>query len=153
MKTVVLISVLSFFSVLAFAQDLPKGAIQFKQEDVKWMDAPLSLPLPPGSKIAILEGSPKSEGIFTIRVMLQPYIKVPAHTHPKDERVTVISGIVYVGFGDVLDTTNANRFSEGSYYLNPVGAPHYVFTQSEGVTIQITSFGPWGLDYLKEEKK
>jgi quercetin dioxygenase-like cupin family protein len=133
------------------SQELPKGAIQLKPDDIKWIDAPP--PMPQGSRIAILEGSPKGEGIFTIRVQFPPYFKVPEHYHPKEERVTVLSGAVYVGFGDAMDTTLATKFTTGSYYVNPAESHHYVFTQSEGVEIQITGLGPWGLVYLKDEKK
>lgn len=115
------------------------------------MDAPP--PLPSGSKIAILEGNPKQEGIFTMRAMLPPYFKIPAHWHPKDERVTVIEGVVYVGFGDKTDTTNAAKFTVGSFYVNPMESHHYIFTQSEGCVLQITGVGPWGLTYIEEEKK
>ena len=151
MKTVIILFSLLFFYINVCAQEIPKGTIQIKSDDIKWIDAPP--PLPAGSKIAVLEGSPKLDGIFTIRVMFPPYFKIAAHSHPKDERVTVLSGAVYVGFGDKMDTTNANKFTEGCYYLNPADSHHYVFTQSEGCILQITGIGPWGLNYLDEEKK
>lgn len=132
------------------SQELPKGAIQITPENIKWIDAPP--PLPSGSMIAMLEGNPKQEGIFTIRAMLPPYFKIPAHYHPKDERVTVIEGAVYVGFGDVTDTANAIKFTAGCYYVNPMESHHYVFTQSEGCVLQITGLGPWGLNYIEEVK-
>jgi len=137
-----------FVASISYAQDKPQGTIQLKPDDIKWVDAPP--PLPAGSKLAILEGNPKLDGIFTIRAMFPPYFKIAAHNHPKDERVTVISGAVYVGFGDKMDTTNANKFTEGCYYLNPAGADHYVFTQSEGCVLQITGLGPWGLNYVED---
>jgi hypothetical protein len=132
------------------AQDIPKGAIQLHPENIKWIDAPP--PLPAGSQIAVLEGNPKEEGIFTMRVKFPAFYKIPAHWHPKDERVTVIEGAVYVGFGDIIDTTNASKFSTGSYYVNPVESHHYVFTQSEGAVMQITGSGPWGITYIEDKK-
>lgn len=137
-------------SVSVLSQELPKGAIQLQPGDIIWSDAPPNLP--PGSKLAMLEGSPRNEGIFTIRVQFPPYYKIKAHTHPKEERVTVISGVVNVGFGNVTDTTSATKFTEGSYYVNPAGASHYVFTGSEGCILQITGLGPWGLDYVEKLK-
>lgn len=133
-----------------FSQDLPKGAIQIHPTDIKWMDAPP--PLPGGSQIAVLEGNPREEGLFTIRVKLPPYYKIPAHWHPKDERVTIIEGAVYVGFGDATDTTSATKFGTASYYINPVESHHYIFTQSEGAIMQITGNGPWGITYIEEQK-
>ena len=87
-----------------------------------------------------------------MRVKFPPYYKLPAHWHPKDERVTVIEGAVYVGFGDIMDTTNAQKFTTGAYYVNPVESHHYVFTQAEGVIMQITGNGPWGITYIEEKK-
>ena len=140
-------AILFVSSYNSFAQDKP---IQINPDDVKWFDAPS--PFPAGTKMAILEGNPKNEGIFTMRVIFTPYFKIPAHTHPKDERVTVLSGSIYVGFGDKLDTANAVKFSQGSYYVNFAGTHHYVFTQNEGVTFQITGLGPWQIDYLEDKK-
>lgn len=132
------------------SQELPKGAIRIFPESINWGDAPPSLPA--GAKVFILEGNPQQEGIFTMRVKFPPYYKLPAHTHPKDERVTVLEGAVYVGFGNAMDTANAQKFTVGSYYLNPVNESHYVFTGEEGVIFQITGLGPWGLVYTEEKK-
>lgn len=130
--------------------ELPKGAIQIRANDIVWTDAPPSLP--PGAKISVLEGNPMLEGIFTMRVKFPPYYRLDSHTHPKDERVTVLEGAVYVGFGTALDTANAQKFTEGSYYLNPVNEAHYVFTGEEGVVFQVTGMGPWGLSYIEAKK-
>lgn len=128
-------------------QDLPKGAIRILPENITWVDAPPSLPV--GAKICVLEGNPQQEGIFTMRVKFPPFYKLESHTHPKDERVTVLEGAVYVGFGTIIDTTNSQKFTVGSYYVNPLNEAHYVFTESEGVIFQVTGLGPWGLDYIK----
>ena len=141
--------VLLFFNTVE-AQDLPKGTIQITPENIYWVDAPA--PLPEGLKTATMEGNPKLDAIFTMRVMLPPYFKLLAHTHPKEERVTVIEGAVYVGFGDKTDTIKATKFIAGSYYVNPADVSHYVFTGSEGCIIQVTGLGPWGLDYVEEVK-
>lgn len=132
------------------SQELPKGAIRIFPESINWGDAPPSLPA--GAKVFILEGNPQQEGIFTMRVKFPPYYKLPAHTHPKDERVTVLEGAVYVGFGNTMDTANAQKFTVGSYYLNPVNESHYVFTGEEGVMFQVTGLGPWGLVYTEEKR-
>jgi quercetin dioxygenase-like cupin family protein len=137
-------------SVYAQDDNLPKGTIRVFPDQIQWGEAPPSLP--PGAKVYILEGNPLQDGIFTMRVKFPPYYKLPAHWHPKDERVTVIEGAVYVGFGETMDTTSAQKFSQGSYYVNPVESHHYVFTQSEGVVMQITGNGPWGITYIEEKK-
>jgi quercetin dioxygenase-like cupin family protein len=151
-----MIKLILFFFIIeliftgVYSQDKPSGTIQIKPTQIIWSDAPS--PMPVGSKMAVLEGNPKQDGIFTMRVMIPPYIKIPVHIHPYDERVTVISGAVYVGFGEKLDTTIADKFIEGCYYVNPVNSHHYVFTGSEGVIIQITGMGPWSITYIEDSE-
>src|SRR5829696_3155686 len=65
--------------------------------DVKWQEGPASLPR--GTKMAILEGDPAKEGPFVLRMKLPDGFRVMPHTHPKDERVTVLSGTLYLGEG------------------------------------------------------
>lgn len=131
------------------SQEIPKGAIQITPDKLEWITPPN---LPSGAKVAFLEGNITQPGIFTMRVKFPPYYKLPAHWHPIDERGTVLEGAVCIGFGDAMDTTNYTKFTEGYYYVNPKDSHHYVFTQSEGCTIQFTGVGPWGLNYLEEKK-
>lgn len=132
-----------------FSQELPKGAIRVFPDAIQWISPPN---LPAGAKTALLEGNFMQEGIFTMRVKFPPYYKLPAHFHPMDERATVLEGAIYVGFGDIMDTTSAERFTAGCYYVNPKDSHHYVFTQSEGCTFQVTGMGPWGLNYIENVK-
>ena len=60
---------------------------------------------------------------------------------------TVLSGSVSVGFGSKVDQQRSTHFPTGSFYVNPAGAAHYVWTR-EGTTVQITGLGPWQLTYL-----
>src|SRR5688572_17958291 len=109
MKNLLIGACLIIFSIGLYSQEIPKGAIRVFPDQIQWGEAPPSLP--PGAKISIFEGNPLQDGIFTMRVKFPPYYKLPAHWHPKDERVTVIEGAVYVGFGETMDTTAAQRFS------------------------------------------
>ena len=57
---------------------------------IEWKDGPAALP--PGAKMAVLEGDPTKEGPFVVRFQFPDGYHVAPHTHPKTERVTVISG-------------------------------------------------------------
>ena len=61
-------------------------------KEVKWGPPPPALP--PGAKMAALAGDPASSGLVTVRVKMPAGYKVPAHWHPTDEHVTVLSGAV-----------------------------------------------------------
>src|SRR5215831_19535599 len=73
-----------------------------KPDGLKWQDGPPSLP--PGAKIAVLEGDPAKEGPFVFRVKVPDGYRIPPHTHPKPERVTVISGSFHLGMGEKFDS-------------------------------------------------
>ena len=81
-------------------------------DDIKWVDAPPSLP--PGAKVAILEGDPTKEGHFVMRAKMPDGYKIMPHTHPKDERVTVLSGTLYLGMGEKFDEKSAKGMPAGS---------------------------------------
>src|ERR1043166_9909593 len=81
--------------------------VMFTGADLKWGDAPPSLPA--GAKLAVLEGDPGKEGFFTIRLQMPAGYKIPAHTHPTDEHVTVISGTCSFGMGPKTDEPTAQE--------------------------------------------
>lgn len=136
---------LVFFSKPLFSQQvLPQGTIQLRPEEIEWKDGNPNLP--PGAKTAVLEGNPKQEGIFTMRVYLPPGAVLKPHTHPREERVTVLEGIVRVAFSETVDWTKGTAFGPGSYYVNPPGAAHLVWT-NEGALVQITGIGPWEIHF------
>jgi quercetin dioxygenase-like cupin family protein len=79
--------------------------------DLKWEDAKA---IPPGAKIAVIEGPPNEAVPFTLRVKFPADYKVPPHWHPVIEHVTVLSGTYNFGTGDKLDTEKTKAFTAGS---------------------------------------
>src|SRR3954454_16265075 len=63
--------------------------------DLKWGEVPPGLP--PGGKMAVLNGDPTKPGPFTVRLSAPAGYTINPHTHPTDERVTVISGKTRMG--------------------------------------------------------
>lgn len=128
------------------ADGQPRGPVQVARGTEVWTEAPPSVP--PGAKMAVLEGNPRAPGIFTIRMKVPAGYRLPVHTHPADERVTVISGSVHVGFGDAFDPASptVRTFPAGSFYVNPPAVRHYLWFDEQAV-LQITGFGPWEVVY------
>jgi quercetin dioxygenase-like cupin family protein len=63
---------------------------------------------------------------------------IPVHTHPADEYVYVISGIVETG---------GRRCETGSFWTTPQGVrqgPHVAITDVELLTIRLGAMGPFG---------
>jgi quercetin dioxygenase-like cupin family protein len=135
-------------AVYADTGPLPAGAIQVPDSAGVWIDAPPGLP--PDSSMLTLEGDPNAEGMFTVRMRLKAGTRLPPHWHPRDERVTILSGVVRVGFGDHFDEGRMTSFGPGSFYLNPARSHHYVWVV-EDAEMQLTGMGPWVLHPLATE--
>src|SRR5919205_3717773 len=75
--------------------------------DVKWIQAPPNMPK--GAQIAVLSGDTSKEGLFTLRIKTPANYDIPAHHHPTEEAVTVISGEFHVGMGDKLDKAKTQK--------------------------------------------
>jgi quercetin dioxygenase-like cupin family protein len=133
-------------AVAALAAAPPPEAIQVHAKGIVWKDGPPSLPK--GTKAAVIEGDPKSTGIFTMRLHVPAGAVVPPHWHPRPERATILSGEVQVGFGDTFDEKALTSFRAGDFYVNPPNAHHFVRFKKESV-IQITGEGPWELHPLQ----
>ena len=114
-------------------------------DGMKWVDGPPSLP--PGAKVVVLEGDPSKEGPFVMRARMPDGYKIMPHTHPKDERVTVLSGTLYIGMGEKFDEKAAMAMPAGSYGRMGTGVKHFAYTKGETV-IQVHGTGPWTIDYV-----
>jgi quercetin dioxygenase-like cupin family protein len=123
--------------------------VRFNSAELSWRDAPPTMPA--GAKVALLEGDPSKHAFFTMRLRLPAGARLNPHTHPADERATVISGSVHVAFGEKFDPTQGQTLSAGAFYLNPTPMPHFVWTD-EGCVLQVTGVGPWGLNYVDPPK-
>src|SRR5687768_10025717 len=107
------------------AQEHPNdGAGIFPPNDITWVDGPKSIPA--GPKLAKLEGDPTKEGPFVMRLRLPDGYVIPAHTHPKTERLTVIAGTFNIVMGEKLDKNQARKMPAGSFGYWPAGMKHYV---------------------------
>jgi quercetin dioxygenase-like cupin family protein len=113
--------------------------------DLQWGDAPASLP--PGAKMAVLDGDPTRPGSFTIRMKAPAGYKVPPHTHPTDERLTVISGSFKIGMGDKFDEASMQEMGPGGFVAMPTGMKHFAMSNAESI-IQINSDGPFQINYV-----
>jgi quercetin dioxygenase-like cupin family protein len=112
---------------------------------IEWKAAPAALP--PGAKMSVLEGDPMKEGPFVVRFQFPDGYHVPPHTHPKTERVTVISGILNLSTGEALDRSSAKKLPAGSFGYWPAGMKHTAWSEGETV-IQLHGTGPWQINYV-----
>jgi quercetin dioxygenase-like cupin family protein len=112
---------------------------------IEWKAGPAALPA--GANMTVLEGDPTKEGPFVVRFRFPEGYHVPPHTHPKTERVTVISGTLLLATGEALDRNSAKKLPAGSFGYWPAGMKHTAWSEGETV-IQLHGVGPWQINYV-----
>ena len=117
----------------------------YSPTSIEWKAGPAAIP--PGAKMAVLEGDPTKEGPFVVRFQFPDGYHVPPHTHPKTERATVISGTLYLATGESLDRSSAKKLPAGSFGYWAAGMKHTAWAEGETV-IQLHGIGPWQINYI-----
>ena len=113
--------------------------------DLKWVDGPAALP--PGAKLAVLEGDPSEEGLFTMRISVPDGYRIQPHWHPAFEYVTVMSGTFNIGMGEKFDETKTHPVPVGGFTFMAPGMRHYAWAKGETI-VQLHAMGPWQLYYV-----
>ena len=143
MKKALICAALIAFAGSALAQD---AVTMVNPDKLTWKDNPN---LPKGSQVAVLVGdSTKAGGVVVMRVKFPPNYRVPPHTHPYAEVVTVISGSVGFGMGEKFDDKKGEMVKAGALNALPAKHAHYVWTGNEGAILQIQFIGPGGINYI-----
>jgi quercetin dioxygenase-like cupin family protein len=135
-------------SVMAQTHAQSVGIVQ-APKDAKWGPAPPMLP--PGAQIALVAGDPGKAAPYTVRLKFPAHYAIPAHSHPSDENVAVVSGALTLGMGDTLDRQAKGNatVTAGGYALAPSGMNHYAFTGAQETTILLYGIGPVEFKYVK----
>ena len=144
-------------SVLTAAAILCGGAPRVRAEahphvmqtasEAAWGPAPPMLP--PGAQIAVLSGDPTKAVAYAIRLKFPASYAIPAHSHPTDENVVVVSGAVTLGMGDRLmkGAAGNKKLTVGGYALMPANMNHFAYTAAE-TTIVLYGQGPVEFKYV-----
>ena len=151
MKTIA--SVIAAFAMLGAGSFAPVRAqnhshvIQTANE-AQWGPAPPVLP--PGAQIAVLAGDPTKSVPYTVRLKFPANYAIPAHSHPTDEHVVVVSGALTFGMGEKLTKGAAtNRtLTPGGFALMPADMNHFAYTATQATTIVLYGQGPVEFKYV-----
>jgi len=112
---------------------------------LNWGPAPAVFP--PGAQMAVLQGDPGATNEFTVRLRMPDGYRIPPHTHPTDEHVTIISGTFEVGMGSTFKSDSMIALATGGFVTAPAGHAH--FARAQGPTIvQVNAMGPFALTYV-----
>jgi quercetin dioxygenase-like cupin family protein len=112
---------------------------------LNWGPAPAIFPA--GAEMAVLQGNPAGNALFTIRLRMPDGYRIPPHTHPTDENVTVVRGTFVVGMGGTFKLEGATTLNADGFVTAPANMAH--FAMAQGATIvQVHGEGPFAMTYV-----
>ena len=122
-----------------------QAASVHKTHTLTWEPAPAVFPK--GAKMAVVSGDPSKAAPFTVELSMPDGYKVPAHSHPTDETLTVKKGTFLVGMGDTLDVSKAKPLKAGAKKKLAAGQHHYAIAKGATV-VSVSSMGPFAMTYV-----
>jgi quercetin dioxygenase-like cupin family protein len=118
------------------------------QQTIQWGPAPAVFP--PGAQLAVMQGDPSKAEPFTVRLKFPNGYKIPPHTHPTEENVTVLSGTFLAGMGAQLNESNVQANGRGDFLSIPANHAHYAIARGETI-VQVNAIGPFTLTYVNPD--
>ena len=123
----------------------PPQHVMVHADQLAWSDGPSAFPA--GAKMAMLQGDPSREGMFTMRLKFPPNYRIAPHWHNQDEHITVLEGDFAMGMGDRFDAAELDEMKPGDFVMMEKGMRHFAYTKG-GVIIQVHGRGPWTMTYV-----
>lgn len=131
----------------ASAQAEPLAPAQIAPDEVKWERGAMA-----GVMRANMSGDEQKPGMYVFRVRFPANFKVPPHFHPDERVVTILSGTLYVGYGERFDENAMKALPAGSIFTEPAKQPHFVWAKDGEVVIQtIGGNGPSGTTRIEQK--
>jgi len=73
------------------------------------------------------------------------------HMHHEDRIYTIISGVFYVGRGEIYDPDALEAFAPGSVIVLPRNTHHFHCAKSGEYVAQVAGYGPLSIEFLNRE--
>jgi quercetin dioxygenase-like cupin family protein len=132
------------FAFCVSARSEPLAAARISPDEFKWAQTPA------GTQRTNLVGNDQKPGMYINRVRFPANYKVQPHFHPDERVVTVMSGTLYVGYGDRFDESAMKALPAGSIWTEPAKQSHFVWAKDGEVVIQVVGAnGPTGVTRIE----
>ena len=115
------------------------------EDEIKWGPAPAIFPK--GAEFAVMQGDPSKSDEFTVRLRFPNGYKIPPHTHPTIENVTVLKGTFLAGMGEKFDESAMKAFGRDGFASIPANHAHYAMARGQTI-VQVHAIGPFQLTYV-----
>ena len=103
--------------------------------------------LPEGRRVRRSPGRPEQGDEFTVRLRFPNGYKIPPHTHPTIENVTVLKGTFLAGMGEQFVEANMKPFGRDAFASIPANHAHYAMARGQTI-VQVHAIGPFQLTYV-----
>jgi quercetin dioxygenase-like cupin family protein len=146
-RPALLLATLALFAALPLplAQGEPLVPARLTPGELKWVTQPN------GNQQAVMAGNQKETGLYMYRTRFAANYRNKPHFHPDQRIVTVMSGTLYVGYGEKMDDSQMKALPAGSIFTEPPRQPHYVWAKDGEVVIQVTGYGPSGTTQIEQK--
>ena len=136
---------ISFAAPVATAQNTDATMQTVKPDEVVWKEHPFLK----GVQTYFLMGDPTKTGLIVSISKFPPHYKIPAHTHPYSEVITVLRGTYWNAMGD--DMEHGVELKPGCSFVLPAGHIHHTWTGDEETITQATFIGPAGVTFVNPD--
>jgi hypothetical protein len=135
---------LALFIFSESAQAEPLATTQLTPDRFKWDPTPFG-----GQKVTLV-GDEQKPGMYVYRVRFPANFKPQPHFHPDERVVTVMSGTLYMGYGEQFDESAMKALPAGSIWTEPAKQPHFVWAKEGDVIVQVVGGnGPSGVTRIE----
>jgi len=136
---------LALFASGACARTEPLVHARITPDELKWERGALA-----SNMRANLVGDEQKPGMYMYRVRFPAGAKVQPHFHPDERIITVMSGTLYMGYGDTFDESVMKALPAGSIWTEPAKQAHYVWAKDGEAVIQVIGGdGPSGVTRIE----
>ncbi|MCC6847223.1 MAG: cupin domain-containing protein [Deltaproteobacteria bacterium] len=115
-----------------------EGPAPILPDALRWESPPDN----PAVRGAWVLGAERAAGPYLFRVRLDAGARLRPHVHPDVRHTTVLSGTLWVGFGEVVDDARLVAVPAGAVYVAPAGVPHWIAARDGAVVYQESGVGP-----------
>ena len=136
MKRFVAVLLMTAWACGGLAQDAQVKPVL--PQDIKWFTPPTNATI----HGAWVIGSEQAPDPYLFRVRLEAGGRMAPHTHPDTRNTTVLSGTLYVGFGDTFDETKVVAIPTGGVYVASANVSHFAWAKDGEVVYQEAGVGP-----------
>jgi len=115
-------------------------------DELKWDRTPT------GNLRSNLVGDEQKPGVYMYRVRFTANAKVQPHFHPDERIITVMSGTLYMGYGEKFDENAMKALPAGSIWTEPAKQTHFVWAKDGEAVIQVVGAnGPSGVTRIEQK--